>query len=108
MTAEALLRAAREYVARGWTWGGDARDADGMIVLATSRAAICWCPAGALKRACVDNGVKDHQWTGVHREARVRLDALSDGLGIAAYNDWRIKDQEEALALMDRAIEEAR
>ena len=109
-----ILELAREYVARGWTQGRLARDAQGEAVSVGSEAAVCWCLGGALLRAHRD--VSGATYWHVPPALRAHLDrclppamrAHVDSLAqVAAINDSIGMTQEKVLALLDEMLEEA-
>lgn len=91
------LQAIRNVVARGWTQGCAARDANGNAVGSLSPDAVKWCLAGARSRAWEDNA---------RREGPVNLSEylLPGSGGYVNWNDAPGRTQEEVLAFLDEAI----
>lgn len=91
------LRMGRGKVARGWTRGCLARDAEGKEVDPVSAQATCWCAIGAI------DSVTGNENNASHGAVTV-LDSALEGREIADFNDDPATTQADVLALFDRAI----
>jgi hypothetical protein len=107
-TAETVLAGALDRVKRGWTKGALGRDADGNLVDAQSRCAVCWCLVGAL--------IVTAPRANAARYAALRLigQAIADFGGYSrfcdamAFNDASATKRRDVLAVLRLALKEAR
>jgi hypothetical protein len=100
MSADALHAVAAQ-IARGWSQGADARDADGRAVPLSSDAARAWSPLGAFALLATDGIRTDH--------VRRALVAFADVIGadsLQAWNDAPGRSREEVLSALEEAIEQ--
>lgn len=102
-----VLRAARALIAKGWTQGALARDAEGNDLGCDSEEAVSFCALGAVE--CAVDAVECEDWEVLANDAIDELEALT-GAGCTAslHNDNVIGSQAEALAWFDRAIRATR
>lgn len=94
-----ILIGARERIARGWTQGAMARDAEGLECGVHEPVASCFCALGAIFAAA--EGIVH----GLDAAACLRAELRDD---ITRWNDARGRTQAEVLAVFDRVIEKAR
>lgn len=98
MTTAETLRAARTLIERGWCKRARARDAAGKAVRPTSRTAVRWCAAGAVRKVIRARQV----YSDLNDDIYYLMVRAGDGIP-DVYND-SLPDQAAALAWFDRAI----
>jgi len=98
MNALQVLRKARKLIEtpERWTKGDAAKDRDGVPVGMKSRAAVCFCAAGAIARA-------SGGWNGGYHNARAALEVAIGG-AIAEWNDAPRRTHAQVLRAFDKAI----
>ena len=99
MSADALHAVAAQ-IARGWSQGADARDADGRAVPLSSDAARAWSPLGAFALLATDGIPTVH--------VRRALVAFADVTGADSLQDWNDapgRTRAEVLSALGKAIE---
>jgi hypothetical protein len=100
-TEIAIIRRAREIISdpEKWTTHEGARDACNNPVSAVSKAAVCWCAAGALDRAAAELGyLGGCEWG----RAAERLCELTPNNSIVEVNDE--EGHAAVLSLFDKAL----
>lgn len=95
-----ILIGAREHIARGWTQGAMARDAEGLECGVREAVATCFCALGAIFAAA-----GSHNEPALPAADRLRAELRDD---ITRWNDAPGRTQAEVLAVFDRVIEKAR
>jgi hypothetical protein len=103
MTPAEVLRgaAALQSAPGAWRQHGWARDADGRWVSPTNPAAVCWCVRGAIAHV-VGSMMPEHIGP-----AQDVLRASLRRNGLAQWNDFRKRRQEEVVAALLAAAEMA-
>lgn len=99
MTEREVLTIARERIAKGWTQGTYAIDANGRKTIASADDAACWCLLGAIQGP---SGFPK-------REVVFHLTNLASTVAglpttIAEWNDQPGRTRAEVLALIDQAL----
>jgi hypothetical protein len=92
------LREAKALVAKGWTRGDWAKDAQGEPVFEREPEAVCWCASGALFAAS-EAGFAS---AGVLHDVFSQANEIET---ISVWNDAPERTQSEVLAAFDKAIE---
>ena len=103
-----VLRAARDTLAvpERWTKKESARNVAGRPVLPTEPDAVCWCMAGAVKRAAATDGIFFEAITNIEQAMWCDFNRrhYSD---IAAFNDAIGTTHADVLRLFDASIQRA-
>jgi hypothetical protein len=97
MTTKELLIASRKRIARGWTQGENARDANNDFINPRSPDAISFCAVGAL-RAEVPSGPE------LTASAALIAELPERNTSLFLFNDRSWTTQDDVLALYSRAI----
>lgn len=100
-TTKEILAEARELIAKGWTQGTPARNADGDDCGVYESEAQCFCSLGALWRAAGGIGVAVDAANALRAGATGSLAS-----SISFWNDAPGRTQAEVLAAFDKAIAE--
>lgn len=94
----AVLRAARELVARGWNQGSYAVDAEGRRTAWGGDDAVAWCAVGATHRSAGRSGPILPAITALRAAV-----GLPPDVTLPEWNDAPERTQAEVLAALDRA-----
>lgn len=102
-TKQILIDAKQLLIDKGWTQGSFAKDTNGMPVHHYRDTAVCFCLAGAVRRA--NDGVSGN-FTEV---ADILADLIPDVYEgeVACFNDDESTTKDDVLAVLDKAIEVA-
>lgn len=103
MSMREILQVAKGFIERGYTKQYFARNGNDAPVDSKDPNAVCWCAAGAVRRA-VPKGVQSElmEYDALYQ---LRL-SLPEGASndLVEYNDRPTTTKEDILALFDRAI----
>ena len=99
MTIKAILQAARDLIAKGWTQGAYARDARDAVTPYGGPSACKFCASGAIAHIIGGNAAASDEW---YRALRVLTETTN--WPIASWNDQPYRTQADVLSAYDRAI----